>query len=167
ALKGVLKHWHEMGRPFDMMLWRLGHYHRDGVAFRGMEASFTDTSFDCASANCLPYVTPDAVLVPCGSYTGSTVSANMPNLLQTPLCDAWDSPALRGICDLRKGAVRAYNDSCRTCDYFKDCGSGCRVSAMLTRGDSMLNDPVCCRLYRGGYMADFHDYARQLDGEVR
>ncbi len=166
ALKGVLKRWYDMGRPFDMMLWRLGKYYKEGRVFRGMGQSFTDASFDCASANCLPYVTPDATLVPCGSYTGSALAAHMPNLLKTPLCDAWDLPQLRNLCDLKKSEVRAYNKTCGTCAYFEACGSGCRVSALLSRGDHMLNDPVCCRLHRGGYMDDFHAFARSLDGEV-
>jgi hypothetical protein len=45
-----------------------------------MGFSYTDASIDCASANCLPYITPDAVLVPCGSYTGSALASGMPTL---------------------------------------------------------------------------------------
>jgi MoaA/NifB/PqqE/SkfB family radical SAM enzyme len=83
--------------------------------------------------------------------------------MKTPLCDAWDDPALRGVCDLKKGDVRARNAACRSCGHFDSCGSGCRVSAMLARGDHMLSDPVCCRLHRGGYLEDFHAFARALD----
>jgi len=167
ALKGVLKRWHEVGRPFNMILWRLGSFHREGQAFRGLEMRYDDSSPDCASAYCLPYVTPDGVLVPCGSYTGSALAMKMPNLLETPLSEAWDDPILREICKRTKGDVRANNPACKACAHFEVCGSGCRVSAMLTRGDPMLSDPVCCRLHRGGYMEDFHAFARALEAGVR
>jgi radical SAM protein with 4Fe4S-binding SPASM domain len=167
VLRDILKRWDAMGRPFDLMLWRLGRYHREGRAYRGMPVRYTDSSIDCASASCLPYITPDGVLVPCGSYTGSAISSKMPNLMETPLCEAWDDPALRGLCDLVKGDVRAHNAACRSCEHFASCGSGCRVSAMLSRGDPMLSDPVCCRLHRSGHMESFHAFARELDEEAR
>jgi len=131
-----------------------------------MALRHTDSSINCAITRALPYVTPDATLVPCGSYTGSDLARKMPNLLKTPLYKAWEDPALREICDLTKGEVRSKNAACRDCAHFEACGSGCRVSALLTRSDHLRSDPVCCRLHRGGYMEDFHAFARALDGEA-
>lgn len=165
ALKDVLRKWNAMGRPFDMILWRLGRYHKKGRIFQGMGEAYGDDSFNCKPMHMLPYVTPDGTLVPCGSFTGTAVARNLPNLMQTLLDEAWDAPEMRALCDLRKGAVRAYNPACRACEFFAQCGSGCRVAALLTRGDLMASDPVSCRLYRGGYMADFHAFAESLDGE--
>ncbi len=162
ALKDVLVEWVRCGRPFDMMLWRLGRYHKTGEIFRGMP-SFTGESFDCSSIHSLAYVAPDGTLLPCGSYTGSDLMDRFPNLLKTPLTKAWDDPFLRGFCDLRKRDVQAANPGCRECEHFSECGSGCRVSALNARGDWTKNDPVCCRLHKSGLMRDFHDFARSLD----
>ena len=165
ALKGVLVEWLQCGRPFDMMLWRLGRYHKTGRIFRGMP-SFTGESFDCSSIHSLAYVAPDGTLLPCGSYTGSDIMGKFPNLLRTPLTVAWDDPFLRSFCDLKKKDVQAANPGCRECEHFSECGTGCRVSAMNARGDWMKNDPVCCQLHRSGLMRDFHDFARSLDSDA-
>ncbi len=163
ALKKLLREWKDEGRPFDLQLWRLGRYHKEGKIYRGFSAPYTDESEDCYSTHRLPYIMPDGTLIPCGSYSGHEITSRMPNLMDVPLNKAWDDPFLRSICDLKKGDVRKENPSCRSCPHFSECGSGCRISALLTKGSLMRNDPVFCRLYRGGYMDDFHAFANSLD----
>lgn len=165
-LKKVLLRWDKLGRPFDMIMWRMGHIHSRGRIMQKVRNIYNADSLDCKPMHAIPYVTPDGTLVPCGSYTGTELAQEFPNLMHTRLTDAWDDPALRKLCDLSKGAVREVNPGCRTCQFFTRCGCGCRASALLSRGDHMLNDPVTCKLYRGGYMDDFYAFACALDGEV-
>ncbi|MFH1880519.1 MAG: radical SAM protein [Bacillota bacterium] len=167
ALKSLLKSWYAAGRPFDMLLWRLGQYSSKGYAFQGPRTRYVDDSYNCLITHKLPFITPDGVLLPCGSFTGSAIAQTFPNLTQTPLAQAWEDPKLRSICDMRKSEVLACNPACRSCEHFVRCGSGCRVSAMLSRGNLMLSDSVCCKLHRGGYLKDFQAFAKSLDEEYR
>jgi len=162
VMKTLLKRWFEIGRPFDMLLWRLGQFFSEGLAFRGLRVNYQDDGYNCLITHKLPYIMPNGVLLPCGSYTGSEISKTFPNLTQVSFSQAWNDPALRAICDMKKSEVKARNPACRTCEYFSMCGSGCRVAAMLTRGDYMLSESACCKLFRGGYMADFHQYCQSL-----
>lgn len=164
AFKDVLRRWNEMGRPFKLALWKFGEFHPDGSAYSGPARKFTDESFDCPNTHAIPYVKPDGVVVPCASFTENALLDQMPNLLETPLCEAWNSPVLRRIGDLKKGEVRAYNPTCRACGYFDVCGSGCRAVAMLAQNDFMRRDPTACLLQRGGYFDDFYAFASALDG---
>ncbi len=165
AFKDILRRWNDMGRPFKLALWKFGEFHPDGPAHRGPARKLTDESFDCPNTHAIPYVKPDGVVVPCASFTENALLDQMPNLLETPLCEAWNSPVLRRIGDLRKGEVRAYNPSCKACEYFDICGAGCRAVAMLSHNDFLRRDPTACLLRRGGYLDDFYAFARAMDGE--
>ena len=164
AFKDILKRWYAMGRPFKLAMWKFGEFHPEDPVCRGAARRITDDSIDCPNTHAIPYVKPDGVVVPCASFTESALLSQMPSLLETPLCEAWNFPVLRRIGDLTKGEVRAYNAVCRSCEYFSVCGSGCRAVAMLAHDDFMRRDPTTCRLQKGGYFDDFYAFARALDG---
>lgn len=164
AFKDTLKRWDALGRPFKLALWKFGEFHPDGPAYRGIARKITDDSFDCPNTHAIPYIKPDGVVVPCASFTENALLSQMPNLLETPLCEAWNSPVLRRIGDLKKGEVRAHNASCQSCDRFEICGSGCRAVAMLAHDDFMRKDLTICQLQRGGYFDDFYAFVREMDG---
>ncbi len=163
GFKEILRRWDALGRPFKLALWKFGEFEPHGPLRRENARTVTDDSYDCPNTHAIPYVKPDGVVVPCASYTENALLAQMPNLLQTPLCEAWNDPVLRRIGDLKKGEVRAYNAACRSCEHFTICGSGCRAVAMLVHDDFMRSDPITCRLRRGGYFNDFFAFASTLD----
>ena len=163
AFKDILKRWDSLGRPFKIALWKFGEFLPDGPAHSGPARMIADDDFDCPNTHAIPYVKPDGVIVPCASFTENALLSQMPNLLETPLCEAWNSPVLRRIGDLKKGEVRAHNPSCQSCEHFAVCGSGCRAVAMLAHDEFMHRDMINCRLHRGGYMDDFYTFARELD----
>lgn len=163
-LKELLLRWARAGRPMELLLWRFGRFGKRGTQFTiQRKEAITDDAYNCTATHCLPYVAPDGTLLPCGSYSGTSLADGMPNLLQIPLMEAWKSPQLRRICDLRKGEVHRYNTGCRNCAHFPRCGGGCRSVAFSLTGDFLRNDSVQCMLYRKGYMKDFSRYAAELE----
>ena len=164
AFKDIFKRWDAKGRPFKIALWKFGEFHPDGLAYRGPVRIINDDSLDCPNTHAIPYVKPDGVIVPCASFTENALLSQMPNLLETPLCEAWNSPVLRRIGDLTKGEVRAHNAPCQSCEYFERCGSGCRAVPMLAHGDFMSRDRINCQLYKGGYYDGFYAFVRAFDG---
>ncbi|MCY2927535.1 MAG: hypothetical protein NT031_19270, partial [Planctomycetota bacterium] len=52
------------------------------------------------------------------------------------------------------------NADCGNCErFFKDCGGGCRASALTETGDLIAKDPVACDLVRKGYRDRFASLA--------
>jgi hypothetical protein len=42
---------------------------------------------------------------------------------------------------------------------FKECGVGCRASALTQTGDLMAKDPISCELWKNGYKKRFEELA--------
>ena len=118
---------------------------------------YTPESYDCAACREQPNVLPDGTLVPCPGYVDSIVQARMPNLLREDLSKVWASSFLRQIADMKKKDLFARNPECATCELFKECGLGCRASALTETGDLMAKDPLACELYMKGYKQPFRD----------
>jgi radical SAM protein with 4Fe4S-binding SPASM domain len=118
---------------------------------------YTPESYDCAACREQPNVLPDGTLVPCPGYVDSIVQARMPNLLREDLSKVWASSFLRQIADMKKKDLFARNPECAACELFKECGLGCRASALTETGDLMAKDPLACELYKKGYKQPFRD----------
>jgi Fe-coproporphyrin III synthase len=118
---------------------------------------YTPESYDCAACREQPNVLPDGTLVPCPGYVDSIVQKRMPNLLREGLSKVWASSFLRQIADMKKKDLFARNPECAACELFKECGMGCRASALTETGDLMAKDPLACELCRKGYKKPFRD----------
>jgi radical SAM protein with 4Fe4S-binding SPASM domain len=124
------------------------------------ENEFTPESYDCGLCREEPNLLPDGTLIICPGYLGSIMMDQMPNLLHQELSAVWTYSILRSLADLKKKELLALNPECNTCDMFKDCGMGCRASALIETGDRMKKDPITCMLWRKGYMNHFKDLAK-------
>jgi radical SAM protein with 4Fe4S-binding SPASM domain len=87
----------------------------------------------------------------------SILQDRMPNLLRDDLSEVWTRSFLREIADLRKKDLLAKNPECAACELFKECGVGCRASALTETGNLMAKDPIACELCRKGYKKRFRD----------
>ena len=81
----------------------------------------------------------------------------MPNLLREDLSQVWTRSYLRQITDLKKQDLFSRNPECVACELFRECGMGCRASALTETGDLMARDPIACEVYRKGYKKLFRD----------
>ncbi len=119
--------------------------------------NYTPDSYDCGACREQPNVLPDGTLVPCPGYVDSIVQARMPNLLRDDLSKVWTRSFLRQIADMKKKDLFARNPECVACELFKECGLGCRASALTETGDLMSKDPLACEVCRKGYKKPFQD----------
>jgi radical SAM protein with 4Fe4S-binding SPASM domain len=87
----------------------------------------------------------------------SILQARMPNLLREDLSQVWTRSFLRQIADMKKKDLFARNPECVACELFKECGMGCRASALTETGDLMAKDPLACEVCRMDYKKQFPD----------
>jgi radical SAM protein with 4Fe4S-binding SPASM domain len=117
--------------------------------------AYTPEGYDCGACREQPNLLSDGTLVPCPGYVDSILHHRMPNLLREDLSEVWSHSFLREIADLRKKDLLAKNPECAVCDLFKECGVGCRASALTTTGNLMAKDPIVCDLHKKGYKNRF------------
>jgi radical SAM protein with 4Fe4S-binding SPASM domain len=165
ACAPVMKRWLEAGRPFYL---QLGGFFRGGrggaaAARRPSMPEYSPDSFDCGSCRQQPNLLPDGTLLPCPAYVDSVLQERMPNLLREELSAAWSGSSLRVIADLRKRDVLAQNPECAGCEYFANCGTGCRAKALAETGDLLARDPVACALWKKGYKKRFQEMVQLHD----
>ncbi|NOZ20848.1 MAG: SPASM domain-containing protein [Planctomycetes bacterium] len=119
----------------------------------------TPQSYDCGACRESPCLLPDGTLLPCPGYTDLALQDRMPNILRDGLPAALRQPLFRSIVDRKKGDLFAENPECATCEWFADCGMGCRAIAFAETKNLMAKDPVSCELRRRGYKQRFDEWA--------
>ena len=119
----------------------------------------TPDSYDCVACRELPNLLPDGTLVPCPGYVDSPLQERMPNLFREDLSSVWTQSLLNQIGDMKKMDLLARNPECVACELFKECGIGCRASALRETGDLMAKDPAFCDLWKKGYKKRFIELA--------
>lgn len=168
----LLECWLLDNRPFHLKLWRFGLF--EGNCQDGGEAGlamctghFTPESWNCAGTHSRPYILPDGTLLPCSGYTDTEIMGKMPNLLDTEFSIAWGDAALRSITDMKKKQVIEFNNECKDCEHFSECGAGCRVLALTREGSLYSRDPEACALFKGGYIQRFREIAKRTSELVK
>lgn len=160
----LLQRWLADKRPFDLKIWRFGLFKmkEDGITDdgRNLTQPITPDSWNCNGTHNRPCLLHDGTLIPCSAYTGTNLLGEMPNLLQKSLSELWTDSTLRHICDLRKSDVIAYSGSCAKCEFFGECGAGCRIVALIKTGDLLAKDPIACSFFRAGYVQRFRDIVK-------
>jgi radical SAM protein with 4Fe4S-binding SPASM domain len=122
--------------------------------------AFTPDSYACASCREQANLLPDGTLVTCAGFVDTILQDRMPNLLHEDLSKVWNRSFLRRMADMRKKDLLKENPDCACCDrFYKDCGGGCRASALTETGSLMAKDPVACELIRKGYRQRFQEIA--------
>ena len=116
---------------------------------------YTKDSFECDSLREKPFLLPDGTLIPCIGFTGTSIQADMPNLLNQNLSDIWRESSLRDFIDAKKDIVLERNLECQFCEYFESCGAGCRAYALSENGFLFDRDPIVCDMYKKGYKKKF------------
>ena len=171
AYAPVLKQWIVDGKPFDIQLGAFfrglrskpGAYSRDGSGKPTAEAQHTPDNmrerYDCDACREQPNLLPDGTLIPCPGYVDSPLHNRMPNLLREELASVWTQSLLRQVVEIKKKDLLACNPQCVDCKLFKECGMGCRASALRQTGNLMTRDPIFCDLWKGGHIRRFQQLA--------
>ncbi len=116
-------------------------------------------NYVCGACREQPNLLPDGTLVPCPGYVDSILQDRMPNLLHEDLSQVWTRSFLREIVEMKKKDLFARNPECATCELFKECGVGCRASALTLTSDLLAKDPIMCELCTKGYGKRFREMA--------
>ena len=161
ACAQLLDRWIKNGKPLSIQLAGLysGVPGSVSSAEEKQMPNYTPDTFVCGACREQPNLLPDGTLVPCPGYVDTVVQGRMPNLLCTDLAEAWTNSSLRDIVDMKKKDLLAKNPECAVCGLFKECGIGCRTSALAETGDLMAKDPTACDLWKGGYKKRFEELA--------
>ncbi|MEW6359368.1 MAG: radical SAM protein [Planctomycetota bacterium] len=154
----LARRWLADGRPFRIEL---------GAFFKGNppdlplepEARYAPESYDCGACRQRPYLMPDGTLLPCPGYTDTHLQNQMPNLLKQDLSRAWTESPLRSILNMKKGDLLARNKECAACEWFPNCGMGCRTFALVESGDLMAKDPIACAMWKREHKKRFRELA--------
>lgn len=157
----LFKRWFADGRPFDI---QLGSFFKQGSKNttklkKPARIRLTPESYDCGACREMPYLLPDGVLLPCPGYTDTALQGRMPNILHDGLSKAWKGSFLRSIADMKKKDLLAKNQECGRCAMFKECGIGCRASAVVNTGDLLAKDSSTCEMLKQGYKQRFQELA--------
>jgi radical SAM protein with 4Fe4S-binding SPASM domain len=163
----LMDRWLKDGKPFYIQLAGFfgggrkpkGKAAAHAGAGRDERPEYMPESYDCGSCRERPNLLPDGTLVPCPGYVDSIMPERMPNLLREDLSEVWTGSLLREIASIRKKDLLARNPECAACEMFKECGVGCRASALTQTGDLMAKDPTACELWKGGYKKRFQELA--------
>ena len=153
----LARRWLEDGRPFRLEL---------GAFFRGEhrnvpgptpepDPQYTPESYDCAACRQRPYLLPDGTILPCPGYTDTSLQEQMPNLLDQDLRRVWTESPLRSVINMKKSDLLAQNRECAACEWFPNCGTGCRTFALVETGNLMARDLVACEMWKKGHRKRF------------
>ena len=148
----ILRRWHDDGQPFALQLGAFFNSQIDAVGTYQPQfpIRYTPESYDCGVCRHTPYLLPDGTLLPCHGFTGTSLHESMPNLLQQDLSAIWTASALRDTAQARKSARLAENGECAHCDFFAQCGMGCRARALIATGNIQSKDPLTCEIWKQG-----------------
>jgi Fe-coproporphyrin III synthase len=149
----ILRRWHEDGRRFALQLGAFFNSRVDTVEngqTRFLEL-YTPEGYDCGVCRLVPYLLPDGTLLPCHGFTGTSLQKSMPNILQQELAAIWTASSLRDLAQAKKSVRLAANEECANCDFFEQCGMGCRARALIAAGDVRSKDPLTCEMWKKGY----------------
>ena len=157
----VLRRWISDGKPFEIVLGLFLRVQARGTStdYNAQHAKLSLESYDCGSCRENPNLLPDGTLLPCPGYVDSPLKDHMPNLFSQDLSTIWKDSYLRSLIDLKKSDILAQNESCNYCEYFTQCGAGCRASALRETGNLMAKDPIACELWKKGMRQHFREVA--------
>ncbi|MHB1420156.1 MAG: radical SAM protein [Bacillota bacterium] len=155
----LLNRWLKDGRPINIHLSSF--YRGDSGSKQSVQVqdspNYTPDSYDCGTCREQPNLLPDGTLLPCPGYVDSSLQRQMPNLLQKNLSRVWTESYLREIVDIKKKDLLVRNPECAVCEFFKECGIGCRALALTKTGDLMAKDPLSCEMWKKGYKKWFKE----------
>jgi Fe-coproporphyrin III synthase len=149
----ILRRWLADDQPFALQLGAFFNSQIDAVGAHQSQETlrYTSESYDCGVCRYTPYLLPDGTLLPRHGFTGTSISESMPNLLQQDLSAIWTASVLHEMAQARKSARLATNAECTVCDFFEQCGMGCRARALIAAGNIASKDPLTCEIWKHGY----------------
>ena len=97
-------------------------------------------------------ISPEGYLSPCYALADSDyMRDNMPNIFKMPLKEAISDSEFTHCVGLKVSDIIDKNEKCIKCGYRKECGGGCRASALISGDGYFSCDPAMCMIFEKGY----------------
>lgn len=155
ALLVLQRRWLEDGKPINMLLESFYEARRADAPPQHKQGQYSPQSLECADTRERIFLLPDGHLLPCPGFTGTTVASQMPNLSERTLAEVLKASSLADFCREIKLARLLQNPQCEACEYFAECGMGCRAYALTEGGSQSGVEPNACAMYKGGWRRRF------------
>ena len=162
ALLALQSRWLADGKPFHMLLASYYNARPDTEREPHAAEPFTPDSLECPETRERIFLLPDGTVLPCPGFTGTSIAEEMPNLHMRSLPDILNDSVLSRFCGDRKSIRLDKNPPCQRCEYFPECGMGCRAYALTENGSIYAPDPGACILYQQGWKQRFLDNERRF-----
>ena len=171
ALLKLQRRWLEDGRPIYILMEKFFEAIPDVSMNASNVPSYTPDDLECAETRDRLFLLPDGRLLPCPGFAGTALEAHMPRLNDADLLALRTESALERFCAQTRRERYLANPECQTCEWFAQCGMGCRAYALTENGDIMRRDMGMCEMYRDGWRARFlaaqTEYGGHKHGEYR
>lgn len=155
ALLRLQRRWLEDGRPIYILMEKFFEaLPADAPHAPGVPAYAPD-ALECAETRDRLFLLPDGRLLPCPGFAGTELEARMPRLQDADLRALRADSALARFCAQTRRERYLANPECQRCEWFSECGMGCRAYALTENGGLMCRDIGMCEMYRDGWRARF------------
>lgn len=128
--------------------------------------AYTPDAPECAETCDRLFLLPDGRLLPCPGFAGTVLEAQMPHLQDAELRTLRADSALARFCTQTRRERYLANPECQSCEWFSECGMGCRAYALTENGGLTRRDVGMCEMYRGGWRARFLAAQAEFGGHV-
>ncbi len=105
--------------------------------------------YSCTSCITEPYLLPDGKLLPCPTFTDTSLEEKMPYITKQSLTEIFqdkDSPFYR-VTHIRADDIAKHNKQCRSCIHHTRCKGGCRAMALLGSKNIYGRDMMICNYF--------------------
>lgn len=167
ALLRLQRRWLEDGRPIYILMENFFEATPAGAAQEKGAPAYTPDGLECAETCDRLFLLPDGRLLPCPGFAGTELEAQMPHLLDAELRKLRTDSALARFCAQTRRERYLANPECQGCEWFSECGMGCRAYALTENGGLTRRDVGMCEMYRGGWRARFLAAQAEYGGHGR
>lgn len=167
ALLRLQRRWLEDGRPIYILMENFFEATPAGAAQEKDAPAYTSDGPECAETCDRLFLLPDGRLLPCPGFAGTELEAQMPHLQDAELRMLRTDSALARFCAQTRRERYLANPECQGCEWFSECGMGCRAYALTENGGLTRRDVGMCEMYRGGRRARFLAAQAEYGGHGR
>lgn len=166
ALLRLQRRWLEDGRPIYILMENFFEAMPSETAREKDAEAYTPDAPECAETCDRLFLLPDGRLLPCPGFAGTVLEAQMPHLQDAELRTLRADSALARFCAQTRRERYLANPECQSCEWFSECGMGCRAYALTENGGLTRRDVGMCEMYRGGWRARFLAAQAEFGGHV-
>ena len=122
----------------------------------------------CGCARIMIYISPEGQVLPCMPMAGTPVHEKMPFILEKGLAECINNSFWFELVNRRVKEFFAQNPECRSCEYSKRCGGGCRADALrVDPNNYMGKSPMTCELLLGGWPEKIIEAVKRVKPEAK